>query len=118
MAFDQNNKFKPVTTTKPGKPSGEQPGSGYTWGGGRTDTNTFTSPDVSKQNNRAPHLPSNPWHGIPPRINATSIAKVASYPGNKGTKGTASVGTSMSPTKPSSKPVSGSAPTSITSKIK
>lgn len=35
MAFDQNNKFiKTTTTTPPKKPSGEQPGSGYTWGGG------------------------------------------------------------------------------------
>jgi len=113
MAFDQDNKFNKTTTVKPGKPSGEQPGSGYTWGGGRTDTNTFTSPDVSKQDKRAPHLPSNPWHGIPPRINATSIGKIASYPGKS---------TSTSPSKPmnptTKTPMAGSAPASITSKIK
>jgi hypothetical protein len=35
MAFDQNNKFiKTFTGPVPKKPSGEQPGSGYTWGGG------------------------------------------------------------------------------------
>jgi len=126
MAFDPTNRFNKTTTVKPGKPSGEQPGSGYTWGGGRTDTNTFASPDVSKQTNRTPHLPGNPWHGIFRPTGPVGGGSMPKFPGKtpdngpgaKGNKTYSNTGTTppsgspsgISTTKTSTNPVGGPGP--------